>query len=339
MLSESRWVTSSPRWRASPTSAAMSAYVGCGCAVSAPASVLAQHSEHVAELVEGVVGLALDRGEALAQATRVEVRAEGHGTRLHGDLGDPVGEHVVHLAGDLGAFGGARLQDPQLLLVLGPFGAGPQRPEQLATGSEVHPPAHHPGVDGEVDQRGDGEAVDLEGGNGRGVELRRCEVGEADDDDLPRSAQRRHGNRSQRGRARGDAGEGAHRRNHQRDPHRRPAPEEDQDVGEESQDQLGREQQPVVLRLGDGHALPHRDGDHQAHGVPPRMGRPRQRGTRRRQVGAGVHRGRLTVRLLLWSDRKPTLRPMPRPPNCGILGARARSRTGVTGPDTVTGSL
>ena len=55
--------------------------------------------------------------------------------------------------------------DPQLLLELGALGAGAQAPDDLAPRADVEAPAHHPGVDGEVDQRGDERVVVLDRGD------------------------------------------------------------------------------------------------------------------------------------------------------------------------------
>ena len=68
----------------------------------------------------------------LAHLLGGEVLAERKRARMHRDLRDPVGEHVVHLAGDPGPLVAARLCDPQLLLGLGALRAAPQRPEELA---------------------------------------------------------------------------------------------------------------------------------------------------------------------------------------------------------------
>ena len=178
--------------------------------------VLAQHPEHVAQLVEGVVGLALDLGEPVAQPVAVEVVAEGQGAGLHRDLGDAVRQHVVHLAGDARPLGGARLGHPQLLLALGALGAGAQVPDDLAARADVEAPAHHPGVDRDVDQRGDHRVVVDERGD-RGVGLRGRQVRGADGDDLAGVAAGRDRDRSERRRARRHARQRAHRGDRQRD--------------------------------------------------------------------------------------------------------------------------
>ncbi len=56
---------------------------------------------------------------------------------------DPVGQHVVHLPGDPGAFQLPGLGHPQLLLGLGPFGPLAQRQHQLPAGPHEHAPGQH----------------------------------------------------------------------------------------------------------------------------------------------------------------------------------------------------
>ena len=60
-------------------------------------------------------------------ARRPQVRAEAERPGVQGDQGDAVGEHVVHLAGDPGAFVPRACVGAQLLRglgLLGPLAAG-----------------------------------------------------------------------------------------------------------------------------------------------------------------------------------------------------------------------
>ena len=112
---------------------------------------VAQHAEHAAQVGERLVGRRLDDRGARPHLLGGEVLAEGERSGVHGDLGDPVGEHVVHLPRDPGPLVGAGLRDPELLLGLGALGAVPQRPHQLAPGADVHAPAEDPGGEDRVD--------------------------------------------------------------------------------------------------------------------------------------------------------------------------------------------
>ena len=77
------------------------------------------------------------------------VGAELQRARVQAQQRDPVGEHVVHLAGDARALVLARLLDAQLLLGLGALGALAQRQHELAPRAHEHPP----GDDGDRDEQ------------------------------------------------------------------------------------------------------------------------------------------------------------------------------------------
>ena len=118
-------------------------------------SGVAQHAEHAAQVGQRLVGLVLDHrraGAHLARASRSVAERQRAG--VHGDLGDPVGQHVVHLAGDPGPLVGPGLRDAELLLGLGALGAVPQGPEQLAARADVHAPAEDRDRDDDVDRAG-----------------------------------------------------------------------------------------------------------------------------------------------------------------------------------------
>jgi len=65
----------------------------------------------------------LDRFRGASPFLLAEVDAVAERAGVHRDQRDPVSEHVVHLARDAGALGGAGLCDACLLLALGGHGA------------------------------------------------------------------------------------------------------------------------------------------------------------------------------------------------------------------------
>ena len=76
----------------------------------------------------------------LADLGRRQVGPDLQGPRVQRHQRDPVGEHVVHLAGDPGALGQTGLICVEALVGLGPQGPLPKREEQLAAGPHEHPP-------------------------------------------------------------------------------------------------------------------------------------------------------------------------------------------------------
>jgi len=88
--------------------------------------VLAEHADHAAQLLEGLARRGPQQGGRLLHLGGRQVRTylETAGVQRH--QRDPVGEHVVHLAGDSGALGHPGLLLVELLVGLGPQGALPQ---------------------------------------------------------------------------------------------------------------------------------------------------------------------------------------------------------------------
>ncbi|RAO48847.1 hypothetical protein ONO86_02716 [Micromonospora noduli] len=103
----------------------------------------AEHPDHLAQVLEGGVRAAPDHPGGPGHLVGRRVRAELQRTRVQAEQRDPMGQHVVHLPGDPGAFEVAGLGDPQLLLRLGPLGPLPQRHDQLPPGPHEHPPGQH----------------------------------------------------------------------------------------------------------------------------------------------------------------------------------------------------
>ena len=116
------------------------ASVGCGRSGPPSRRLLAQHADHLAQVLQRLVrARAHDAGGARDLLGR-RVGAELERARVHAQQRDPVGEHVVHLARDAGALVLARLLDAQLLLGLGALGALAQRQHELAARAHEHPP-------------------------------------------------------------------------------------------------------------------------------------------------------------------------------------------------------
>ncbi len=129
----------------------MSDSVGCGAAGgdSRP-GVLAQHSDHAAQLLERLAGGRAQQLGGLPDLLGRQVGPDLQRARVQRDQGDPVGEHVVHLAGDPGALGHARTVGVQTLLGLGAQRTLAQREEELTSG----PDEHAPGDGGEHERDG-----------------------------------------------------------------------------------------------------------------------------------------------------------------------------------------
>jgi hypothetical protein len=77
-----------------------------------------QHAEHAAQLGERGAGVVTHDPRGGADLGRVEVVAVLQRPRVQGDEGEPVGEHVVHLARDAGALVVRRLRGPEGLLLV-----------------------------------------------------------------------------------------------------------------------------------------------------------------------------------------------------------------------------
>ena len=92
----------------------------------------AQHVQHRPQLVQRLVGGVADQRRLGPHLLGAQVVAEGERAGAHRHVRDAVGDDVVHLAGDPGAFGGTSLGGAQLLFGLGPFGALAEVPHQLA---------------------------------------------------------------------------------------------------------------------------------------------------------------------------------------------------------------
>ena len=68
--------------------------------------LLAQHADHLAQVLERLVGARADHAGRARDLLRRRVGAELQRARVHAQQRDPVGEHVVHLARDARALVG-----------------------------------------------------------------------------------------------------------------------------------------------------------------------------------------------------------------------------------------
>ena len=119
----------------------MSRSVGCGAAGAALVPAFSR-STPITPRSSSSAWRAVARSRAAVSRTCVRRQVRTHlepaGVQRH--QGDPVGEHVVHLARDPGPLGHPRLLLVQLLIGLGPQGPLAQRQQQLASGPDEHAP-------------------------------------------------------------------------------------------------------------------------------------------------------------------------------------------------------
>ena len=111
--------------------------IGPGGAGAVSGTVVMQDSEDLAQLASGVGGEGVDAARDLADAAQIQVGAGLKRAGVEGDQGEAVGEGVVHLAGDAGAFLGAALGDARLLRGADEAGLAGGRAQQLLTGLQV----------------------------------------------------------------------------------------------------------------------------------------------------------------------------------------------------------
>ena len=107
------------------------------CIVCVMLGVNLQAREELAQLASGVGGEGVDAARDLADAAQIQVGAGLKRAGVEGDQGEAVGEGVVHLAGDAGAFLGAALGDARLLRGADEAGLAGGRAQQLLTGLQV----------------------------------------------------------------------------------------------------------------------------------------------------------------------------------------------------------
>lgn len=89
--------------------------IGPGGAGAVSGTVVVQDGEDLAQLASGVGGEGVDTARDPADAAQIQVGTGLERAGMQGDQGEAVGEGVVHLAGDTGAFLGAALGDARLL--------------------------------------------------------------------------------------------------------------------------------------------------------------------------------------------------------------------------------
>ena len=196
---------------------------------------------------------------------------------------DPVGEHVVHLAGDPGALGHPRPVFVQTLIGLGPQGPLAQGEEELASGPDEHPPRghgeHERGDPHEHRQRVGRRAVDGEDQHGRDPQ-RRDEQGRPDRPVHGEGEQREEPGRGGRDRERPQ--QETDERNAERPTP--PPPQRDagqQPAGEIDDELRGRQRVDAVVQGRAEEQRPERGGDEAPGGVDgpvatgPRTGRVR----------------------------------------------------------------
>ena len=126
-------------------------------------------------------------------------------------------------------------------------------------------------------------------GREQGVGHGASEVEQADADDRNGAAEGRHRNGAERGRSGGEAGERAQAGNHGRDQDGRPPPEDHQDEGGETQDDLEPEDRAVVGPLLLRGLRPDQQTEGETDGQPPRVPGDRQLGTG--LLGSRAHKG------------------------------------------------
>ena len=137
----------------------MSESRGCGASVLLT-GLLAEHPDHAAQLLEGLARRRAQELGGLPHLGRRQVGPDLQGSRVQRHQGDPVGEHVVHLARDAGTFRHPRRVLVQALVRLGPERALPKGQQQLAARPHEHPPRDG----GQRERRGDQDHRDRVGG-------------------------------------------------------------------------------------------------------------------------------------------------------------------------------
>jgi hypothetical protein len=187
---------------------------------------LAQHPDHLSQVLQGVVGALPDHPGGVAFGLG-GVAAHLQRPGVHGQQRDSVGEDVVHLPGDAFAFAVPGLLDAQPLTLLGlagPVGPGPHEPP-------VRAHQHRDRHDDDVQQRHDHHGLDVDAG------LDGCQAvgqgdGEAVQDGHPHGDRPPavHPHREQRDRegTHRQPEQHAHRDQDQRESHRPGPPEEHQ---------------------------------------------------------------------------------------------------------------
>jgi hypothetical protein len=111
-----------------------------GCRRRLLPRLVAEHPDHAAQLLEGLASRGPQQLGGLAHLRRRQVGSHLERAGVEGHQGDPVGEHVVHLAGDPAAFGHAGAVCVEQLIGFGSLGALAQGEEELAAGPHEHPP-------------------------------------------------------------------------------------------------------------------------------------------------------------------------------------------------------
>ena len=104
---------------------------------------LAEHADHVTQLLERLAGAGPDDAGGAAHLVGRQVRPHLETAGVQRDEGHPVREDLVHLPGDAGPLGMPRLLGEQPLLGLGTLGTFPQRGDELAPGPGEHAPGQH----------------------------------------------------------------------------------------------------------------------------------------------------------------------------------------------------
>jgi hypothetical protein len=236
----------------------------------------AQDAQARPEVVERLVRLGLDDSGAGADLVGRQVVAVGEGAGVQGDLGDPVGEYVVHLPGDPGAFVAAGVVHPELLLGLGPLGALAEGPQDLATRADVHAPTEHGDGDDHVEQEGEPDRVRALQRLGVAVALRGHDADQSDQGHGQDAAPGRERDGGQHGWSSRNAGDQAEGRGDERHRQRPTPPEHDQDIGNRPGAGVQPEQGAVAVPLPGPGLCPHQRREHQAHREPPDVGVPPQ---------------------------------------------------------------
>ena len=106
--------------------------MGWGCSISSPVDGSRSTCSTVRSSCSASLAVSRISADSARICSAAQVVAKGERTGAHRHVRDAVGDDVVHLTRDPGAFGGAGFRGAQLLFGLGPFGALAEVPHQLA---------------------------------------------------------------------------------------------------------------------------------------------------------------------------------------------------------------
>ena len=245
--------------------------------VRAAGSAVAKHAEDLPEVVDRLVRGRLDQLRGLLLLRVAEVGAVGQRPGMDGDQADPVGQHVVHLAGDPGPLVELSLFHPEPLLGLRALGPVTQGPQQFAPRADVHAAGQH-GDRGEHAQ----DEIDPQRPIGAGLDQRDRHRGDqvqhSDQQDLPGHPAGGERHLGERAGAVGGRPRRAHDAGQHRDAQRPAPPEEGRRQGREAERQVEPEEPPGLVPLSGCRRRPQDQAERHHRGRPPQVPAPGQRG-------------------------------------------------------------